>query len=63
MNAMTPKQRAIAALNLQIPDQVPTFELGFTLAPEMFGINLYPSDLNREVIANLSAADKDRRLN
>jgi len=63
MKTMTPKERAIAALNLQIPDQVPTFELGFTLAPEMFGINLYPMDLNREVIANLSAADKDRRLN
>ena len=60
---MTPKERAIAALNLQIPDQVPTFELGFTLAPEMFGINLYPYDLNREVIGQLSAADKDRRLN
>ena len=60
---MTPKQRAIAALNLQTPDQVPTFELGFTLAPEMFGINLYPSDLGREAIQRLSAADKDRRLN
>ncbi|MCL2404362.1 MAG: uroporphyrinogen decarboxylase family protein [Defluviitaleaceae bacterium] len=63
MPAMTPKERAIAALNLQIPDQVPTFELGFTLAPEMFGINLYPSDLHRDVISRLSAADKDRRLN
>ncbi|MCL2577893.1 MAG: uroporphyrinogen decarboxylase family protein [Defluviitaleaceae bacterium] len=60
---MTPKERAIAALNLQIPDQVPTFELGFTLAPEMFGINLYPSDLHRDVICRLSPADKDRRLN
>jgi len=65
MNAipMTPKERAIAALTLQIPDQVPTFELGFTLAPEMFGLNLYPADLQRDVIGNLSAADKDRRLN
>ena len=60
---MTPKQRAIAALTLQTPDKVPTFELGFTLAPEMFGINLYPSDLGREAIQRLSEADKDRRLN
>ena len=60
---MTPKQRAIAALTLQPPDQVPTFELGFTLAPEMFGINLFPSDLNRDVIGRLSEADKERRLN
>jgi uroporphyrinogen decarboxylase len=63
MTVMSPKERAIAALNLQIPDRIPTFELGFTLAPEMFGINLYPSDLNREVIGRLSAADKERRLN
>ncbi|MCL2204707.1 MAG: uroporphyrinogen decarboxylase family protein [Defluviitaleaceae bacterium] len=59
---MTPKERAIAAFSLQIPDQVPTFELGFTLAPEMFGINLYPSDLNRENIHRLSPRDRERRL-
>jgi len=63
MNVMTPKERAIAALNLRTPDQVPTFELGFTLAPEMFGVNLYPHDLNREVIGQLSSADKERQLN
>ena len=63
MNAMSPKERAITVFNLQIPDQVPTFELGFTLAPEMFGINLYPPDLSRENIIRLSAVDKDRRLN
>jgi len=60
---MTPKERAIAAFNLQIPDQIPTFELGFTLAPEMFGVNLFPAELNRQVINRLSAADKDRKLN
>ena len=63
MSTMTPKERAIAAFNLQIPDQIPTFELGFTLAPEMFGVNLFPADLNRQVINRLSAADKDRKLN
>jgi len=34
---MTPKERAVAALTLQIPDQVPTFELEFQLEEEMFG--------------------------
>ena len=34
---MTPKERAIAALTLKVPDMVPTFELEFQLADEMFG--------------------------
>jgi len=35
---MTPKERAVAALNLRQPDDiVPTFELEFQLAPEFFG--------------------------
>lgn len=34
---MTHKQRAEAALNLQIPDKVPTFELEFQLEDIMFG--------------------------
>ena len=34
---MTPKERAEAALNLKIPDMVPTFELEFQLEEEMFG--------------------------
>jgi uroporphyrinogen decarboxylase len=34
---MTPKERAVAALTLKIPDQVPTFELEFQLEEEMFG--------------------------
>lgn len=33
----TPKERAVAALQLQIPDFVPTFELEFQLEDEMFG--------------------------
>lgn len=34
---MTPKERAITALNRGIPDEVPTFELEFQLAEEFFG--------------------------
>lgn len=34
---MTPKERAVAALTLNIPDEVPTFELEFQLEDEMFG--------------------------
>ncbi len=34
---MTPKERFICALNLGTPDRVPTFELEFQLAPELFG--------------------------
>lgn len=34
---MTPKERAVAALTLKVPDSVPTFELDFQLEEEMFG--------------------------
>lgn len=34
---MTPKERAVAALNMKTPDMVPTFELEFQLEEEMFG--------------------------
>ena len=35
--SMTHKERARAALECRIPDRVPTFELEFQLAEEMFG--------------------------
>ncbi len=59
---MTPKERAIAALNLQIPDEVPTFELEFQIEKEMFGKEFVPNDLKRENIHLLSEKDKERRL-
>lgn len=34
---MTPREAAVAALSLKIPDMVPTFELEFQLEEEMFG--------------------------
>ena len=40
---MTPKERAKAALELRLPDDlVPTFELEFQLAPELFGTDFKP---------------------
>ncbi len=37
MMPMTPKERAVSALTLNVPDIVPTFELEFQLEEEMFG--------------------------
>ena len=34
---MTPAERAICALNLGQPDEIPTFELEFQLSEEFFG--------------------------
>ena len=34
---MTPRERAIAVLNCQVPDQIPTLELEFQLTPELRG--------------------------
>lgn len=59
---MTPRERAIAALELRIPDEVPTFELEFQLEREMFGRKFIPDELKRENIANLSKAEKERKI-
>ena len=59
---MTPKQRAIAALTLQTPDEVPTFELEFQIEQEMFGKCFIPEDLTRAHIGKLSPKEKQRRL-
>lgn len=60
---MTPKERAIAALTLNVPDQVPTFELEFQLEKEMFGKELIPDDLTPHNIDKLSEKVRERRLN
>ena len=61
--AMTPKERAVAALTLKQPDQVPTFELEFQLAEEMFGKTLNPPALSHGNIEKLSQLEKERALN
>lgn len=59
---MTHKERAAAALTLQVPDRVPTFELEFQLAEEMFGKPLIPKELHPKNLATLSQAEKEKIL-
>ena len=56
---MTPKQRMIAALELRVPDRVPTFELEFQLVPELMGHGEF---LREKELEGLSAAEVDRAL-
>lgn len=59
---MTPKERAVAALNLKIPDRVPTFELEFQLEEEMFGRRFYTGDLSVENLAKMSKKEKEEKI-
>jgi uroporphyrinogen decarboxylase len=59
---MTPKERAVAALELRIPDFVPHFELEFQLAPVMFGRDLIPDSLLGENLKKLSQKEKEKEL-
>ncbi len=59
---MTPKERAVAALTLKVPDMVPTFELEFQLEEEMFGRKFITEDLTREGLAKLSWKEKEKRI-
>ena len=58
---MTHKERAIAALTRKIPDYVPTFELEFQLAEDMFGKPLIPAELSGGA-SQLTALEKERLL-
>ena len=55
---MTPKQRFITALEMGIPDRVPTFELEFQLGPELFGRDF----LHEEDLKGLSPKEVDRAI-
>ena len=55
---MTPKERFACALNLGVPDRVPTFELEFQLAPELFGKDW----LHEEDLKGLSEKEIDYKL-
>lgn len=52
---MTPRERAVAALTLNIPDQVPTFELEFQLEDLMFGKRF----LHQEDLIGKSAKEQE----
>ena len=58
----TPKQRAITALTLGIPDQVPTFELEFQLEVEMFGKPFIDARLQPQQIHKLSPLELERAI-
>lgn len=55
---MTPRERAVAALTLQVPDQVPTFELEFQLEDEMFGKRF----LRQQELEGLSQKEREARV-
>jgi uroporphyrinogen decarboxylase len=60
---MTPKERAIAALTLKQPDEVPTFELGFHIEDEMFGkspVNI--AEYKREELEKLSDLEAEKKI-
>lgn len=59
---MTPKQRAIAALTLQQPDSVPTFELAFQLEEEMFGKKFIPFELYPAELAKMGQKEKEKAI-
>jgi len=56
--SMTPKERAEAALTLQVPDQIPTFELEFQLEEEFFGRRFVCSDS----IGHIAGSQRERLL-
>ena len=55
---MTHRERAVAALECRVPDYVPTFELEYQLAPEMFGGDF----LREHELAGLSQSEIDYKL-
>ncbi len=59
---MTPKERAVAALTLQTPDFVPTFELEFQLEEEMFGKKFITDEIHPNNIHKLSQKEKEKKL-
>lgn len=56
--ALTPKQRAVTALSLGIPDMVPTFELEFQLTRELCGRDY----LTQEALDRASTKERERLL-
>ncbi len=59
---MTQKERAIMALNRQIPDYVPTFELEFQIENEMFGRPFYLPEEHWETIDTMSLKEKEEKI-
>ena len=60
MSIWTPAKRAITALNLGKPDEIPTFELEFQLSEEFFGYPLYDNRFDKDVFCTLSDLEKEK---
>ena len=56
----TPAKRAITALTLGKPDEIPTFELEFQLSEELFGYALDDASLHENESFKLSDAELER---
>ena len=56
----TPAKRAICALNLGKPDEIPTFELEFQLSEEFFGYPLADPRFERDIYVTLTPAEIER---
>jgi len=56
----TPAERAITALTLGQPDEVPTFELEFQLGEEMFGYNVHGKNDFPKDYKNLSVKELEK---
>jgi len=59
---MSPKERAIKALTLQIPDSIPTFELDFQLSQELLGKEFYGSYLHEKPFKYNSKKERERMI-
>ena len=62
IKTMTPAERAICALTLGTPDEVPTFELEFQLEREMFGKPFTPDAFKKENYEKLSMLEKEKLI-
>lgn len=59
---LTPAQRAERAFRIEMPDKIPTFELEFQLAPELFGRELICYNYSAEKFAKLSRKEQEKYI-
>ena len=59
---LTPKQNAIAALEMRVPEYIPTFELEFQLEEEFFGERFYDDSIAPETLAKLTPLEKEKAI-
>ena len=57
---MTPAERAVCALTLGQPDEIPTFELEFQLSEEFFGYPLSDPRFSDKIFPTLSPKEVEK---